>query len=133
MTSAELASTVMSPAEVAAVAEELKSAPPPAGLEEVRARKKSITEANRETRKTAVAFIRARTASRAAAQGIPLPSLDAVGTSIADGPPKTEDKLGTSVSDDPPKTKDALGTSVPEDQDTLGNSGSEEGLQKDQV
>jgi hypothetical protein len=123
----------MSPAEVAAVAEELKSAPPPAGLEEVRARKKSITEANKETRKTAVAFIRARTASRAAAQGIPLPSQDALGTTIAEGPPKTEDELGTSVSEDPPKTMDALGTSIPEDQDTLGISGSEEGSKKDQV
>jgi len=125
----------MSPAEVAAVAEELKTAPPPLGMEEVRARKKSITEANKETRKTAVAFIRARTASRAAAQGIPLPlpGQDAVGTSIADGLSKTEDELGTSVSEDPPKIKDALGTSVPEDQDTLGISGSEEGSKKDQV
>jgi hypothetical protein len=122
----------MSPAEVAAVAEELKAAPPPLGMEEVRARKKSITEANKETRKTAVAFIRARTASRAAAQGIPLPSQDTVGTSIADGAPKTEDELVTSVSEDTPKIKDALGTSVPEDQDTLGISGSEEGSKKDQ-
>jgi hypothetical protein len=121
-----MASTVMSPAEVAAVAEELKTAPPPLGMEEVRARKKSITEANKETRKTAVAFIRARTASRAAAQGIPLPGQDAL-------TPKTEDELGTSVSEDPPKTMDALGTSTPGDQDTLGISGSEEGSKKDQV
>jgi hypothetical protein len=109
----------MSPAEVAAVAEELKSAPPPATLEEVRARKKSITEANRETRKSSIAFIRARTASRAAAQGIPIP----------DNVLKGHDALGTFMPEKPPK--DELDTFVPADsskaQDPLGNSGSETG------